>query len=74
MGLSFMETTTTLPLLVQAGAVGISFGLIYIIYWLIKVVVGNHIQHNTEAMAKQAKALNKLATAITVLSKNVNKK
>jgi len=61
----------TISILVQAGAVGISFALIYLIYWLIKTIVGNHIQHSTAAYLKMAKAIQKLSNVIESLEKRL---
>ena len=64
----------SIPLLVQAGAVGISFALIYLLFWLIKVVVGNHIEHSTQAQIDMTKAIQKLIGVIESLDKRLNNK
>jgi|GEM_PF-3520437 len=64
-----MNEAQLVPTLVQAGAVGISFALIYLCYWLIKTIVGNHISHNTDAMIKMVETLTKLDGSIQANTK-----
>ncbi len=62
-----MDGLQALPFLVQAGAVGISFALIGLLYWVIKVVktiVGNHLVHSTETQMELVAAIKELTTLI----------
>lgn len=51
-----MESLKTVETLVQAGAVGLCFYSLY----LLKKLVGNHINHNTEALTKLEVTIAKL--------------
>jgi hypothetical protein len=64
--------TDYVPTLVQGGAVGISFALIWLLFWLIKTIVGNHIAHSNQVQMEMTKAIQKLSDVITSLDRRLN--
>ena len=65
-------TIEFLPTLVQAGAVGISLTLIYLLYWIVKefgVVMKNHIHDSNKVQRKMIIAITKLTEVINGLDK-----
>jgi hypothetical protein len=53
-----MEKASIIEMLVQAGAVGLCFYSLFVL----KKLVGNHINHNTDALNRLEVAITKLIT------------
>lgn len=69
-----MNETQILPLIVQAGAVGISLCLIYLLYHVFKLnnkLISNHINHSTEVQRQLTKAVSKLSSVIESLDRRL---
>lgn len=62
-----MVESSTLNLLIQGGAVGISILLIFVVYKL----VSNHDKHLLDALERNTAAWNKNAEALTALSERI---
>lgn len=62
-----MNEVSTLQLVIQGGAVGISIALIGLVYFIVKSVTkvaSNHLVHLNETLMRMTKAIEKLCTSM----------
>ncbi len=67
-----MDTKLT-KILLNAGITGIAIGLIALIWFLVQsnnAIVGNHIDHSTQAINKNTEVLTKLGASVETFNDN----